>query len=140
MPRGGKTKPVAIHRLQGTYQPIRHARRAHEPEAQGDLTKRPPLAWMTRGQKERWVDILSRAPQGVLADIDQEQFAAYVVHVDVFVEAAKARAAPFQQVNSSASEHQRQFEWIVATWPSCSRGRRRPVWRSSKRPCFFISR
>src|SRR6266550_3095873 len=32
---------------------------------------------------------------------------------------AKARRtiSPFQQVNSSASEHQRQFEWIVATWP-----------------------
>jgi hypothetical protein len=33
---------------------------------------------------------ISRAPQGVLAAIDQEQFAAYVVHADVFVEAAKA--------------------------------------------------
>jgi hypothetical protein len=32
------------------------------------------------------------------------------------------------------------FERIVATWPSCSRTRRRPVWRSSKRPCIFISR
>jgi hypothetical protein len=55
---------------------------------------------------------------------------------------AKARrtTSPFQQVNSRAFEHQRQFEWIVATWPSCSRGRRRPVWRSNKRPCFFTSR
>ena len=53
---------------------------------------------------------------------------------------ATRTTSPFQQVNSSASEHQRQFERIVATWPSCSRGRRRPVWRSSKRPCFFISR
>jgi len=48
--------------------------------------------------------------------------------------------SPFRQVNSSASEHQRQFERIVATWPPGSRGRRRPVWRSSRRPCFFISR
>ena len=30
------------------------------------------------------------------------------------------------------SEHQRQFERIVATWPSCSRGRRRPVWRGEQ--------
>jgi hypothetical protein len=38
-----------------------------------------------------------------------------------------------------ARELQRQFERIVDTRPSCSRGRR-PVWRSNKRPCFFISR
>ena len=44
--------------------------------------------------------------------------------------------SPFQQENSNASEHQRQFERIATTWPSCSRGRRRPVWRSSKSPCF----
>jgi P27 family predicted phage terminase small subunit len=92
MPRGGKTKPVLIHKLQGTYQPVRHARRAHEPKAPDDLTKLPPPAWMTKAQKERWKDILRRAPKGVLADIDQEQFTAYVVHVDTFVEAAKAQA------------------------------------------------
>jgi len=40
---------------------------------------------------------------------------------------ATRTTSPFQQVNSSASEHQRQFERIVATRPSCSRGRRRPV-------------
>src|ERR1700761_8045753 len=53
---------------------------------------------------------------------------------------ATRTTSPFQQVNSSASEHQRTFERIVATWPSCSRGRRRPVWRSSVSPCFFINR
>jgi hypothetical protein len=53
---------------------------------------------------------------------------------------ATRTTSPFQQANSSVSEHQRQFERIVATWPSCWRGRRRPVWRSSRRPCFFISR
>jgi hypothetical protein len=35
--------------------------------------------------------------------------------------------SPFQHVNSNTSEHQRQFERIVATRPSCSRGRRLPV-------------
>jgi hypothetical protein len=40
---------------------------------------------------------------------------------------ATRTTSPFQQVNARASEHQRQFERIVATWPSCSRGRRRPV-------------
>jgi hypothetical protein len=53
---------------------------------------------------------------------------------------ATRTTSPFQQVNSSASEHQQQFERIVATWPSCSRARRRPVWRWSSSPCFFISR
>src|ERR1051325_1026522 len=36
---------------------------------------------------------------------------------------ATRTTSPFQQVNSSASEHQRQFERIVATWPPCSRAR-----------------
>src|SRR5205085_3808988 len=42
---------------------------------------------------------------------------------------AKARrtTSPFQQVNSRPSEHQRMLERSVATWPSCSRGRRRPA-------------
>jgi hypothetical protein len=44
----------------------------------------------TLAQQARWG--MSPAPQGVLAAIDQEQFAAYVVHADVFVEAAKAKA------------------------------------------------
>ena len=48
--------------------------------------------------------------------------------------------SPFQQVNSSASEHQRMFERIAITWPSCSRGVRRPVWRCRSSPCFFIRR
>src|ERR1051325_6748997 len=40
---------------------------------------------------------------------------------------ASRTTSPFQQVNSSASEHQRQFELIAATWPSCSRARRRAL-------------
>jgi hypothetical protein len=36
---------------------------------------------------------------------------------------ATRTTSPFQQVNSSASEHQRTLERIVATWPSCSCGR-----------------
>src|SRR6516164_8517961 len=41
---------------------------------------------------------------------------------------ATRMAAPFQHVNSSTSEHQWQFERMVATGPSCSRGLRRPMW------------
>src|SRR5438105_860285 len=55
---------------------------------------------------------------------------------------AKARrtTSPFQQVNSRPSEHQRMLERSVATWPSCLRGRRRPVCRASSKPCRCISR
>jgi hypothetical protein len=47
-------------------------------------------------------------------------------HVADHLARAKATrtTAPFQQVNSSASEHHRKFDRIVATWPSCSRGLR----------------
>jgi hypothetical protein len=44
---------------------------------------------------------------------------------------ATRTTSPFQQVNSRACEHKRQLDRIVATWPSCSRARRRPVWHSS---------
>ena len=45
--------------------------------------------------------------------------------------------SPFQQVNSSPSEHQRMFDRRVTTLPSCSRGRRRPVWRVSSSPMLL---
>jgi len=48
--------------------------------------------------------------------------------------------SPFQQVNSSASEHQRSFERLVMMVPSCARGTRRPVCRANRSACFFISR
>ncbi len=48
--------------------------------------------------------------------------------------------SPFQQVNSSASEHQRSLERLVMTVPSWVRGTRRPVCRASNKPLFFISR
>src|SRR5262245_16052864 len=37
--------------------------------------------------------------------------------------------SPFQQVISKTSEHQRRFERITPTLPSCRRPLRRPVWR-----------
>src|SRR5262245_9778421 len=48
--------------------------------------------------------------------------------------------SPFQHANSRPSEHQRMLERSVATCPSCSRGPRRPVCRTSSRRCRFISR
>jgi hypothetical protein len=44
----------------------------------------------------------------------------------------------FRKVNSGTSEYQRQFDRIVDTWLSCSRGRWPLVRRSSKGLCFFI--
>src|SRR5262245_57139866 len=37
--------------------------------------------------------------------------------------------SPFQQVISKTTEHQRRFERITTTLPSCRRPLRRPVWR-----------
>ena len=48
--------------------------------------------------------------------------------------------SPFQQVNSSVSEHQRSFEWLVVMAPSCVRRTRRQVCRANRSPYFFISR
>jgi hypothetical protein len=63
---------------------------------------------------------------------------------DLAVMAVQAKAtrtiSPFQQMNSSASEHQRSFERLVMIVPSCARGIRRPVCRASNKPLFFISR
>src|ERR1700684_1387719 len=48
--------------------------------------------------------------------------------------------SPFQQVNSSASEHQRSLEQLVMIVPSWTRGMRRPICRASNNPFFFINR
>jgi hypothetical protein len=48
--------------------------------------------------------------------------------------------SPFQQVISKTSEHQRRFERITTTLPSCRRPLRRPEWRWRRSPCRFMIR
>lgn len=87
-----RRKPIALHRLAGTYQPSRHAHRALEPEAPGDLALTGPPEWLTERQRELWADILSRAPRGILRAIDAELLANYCELVDRYITAAKAQA------------------------------------------------
>jgi P27 family predicted phage terminase small subunit len=90
--RGPKPKPVSVHKLQGTFQPVRHAKRAIEPEAQGELAELAPPAWLTKRQSEIWRSVLSRAPKGILRAIDAELVAAYCELADRQQRAAEAQA------------------------------------------------
>jgi hypothetical protein len=78
MTRGPKPKSVAIHRLEGTFQPSRHARREVELQAPGDLRNVRPPRWMTRRQKWIWKETLADAPPGILRRIDRQFFMQWV--------------------------------------------------------------
>jgi P27 family predicted phage terminase small subunit len=90
--RGPKPKPVDLHRLEGTYQRVRHDKRAVEPAAPGDLAEIQPPAWLTERQREIWGDVVKRAPKGILKAIDRELVAAYVELVDRHQRAAEGQA------------------------------------------------
>jgi len=64
MPR--RPKPVDLHHLEGTYQRVRHDRRAVEPEAPGDLAELKAPKWLTERQRAIWDDVIKRAPRGIL--------------------------------------------------------------------------
>jgi P27 family predicted phage terminase small subunit len=90
MPR--RPKPVDLHRLEGTYQSVRHARRAIEPAAEGDLGEIMPPKWLTERQRAIWRDVVKRAPRGILRAIDAELVGAYCELVDRHQRAAEAQA------------------------------------------------
>jgi P27 family predicted phage terminase small subunit len=90
MPR--RPKPVDLHRLEGTYQRVRHAKRAVEPETPGDLVEIRAPKWLTERQRAIWRSVLSRAPRGILKAIDAELVAAYCELVDRHQRAAEAQA------------------------------------------------
>src|SRR5215472_4646977 len=86
-----RPKPIGLHKLEGTYQRVRHARRAAEPEAPGDLGELAPQ-WLTERQSAIWTDVIKRAPRGILRAIDRELVAAYCELVDRHQRAAEAQA------------------------------------------------
>jgi len=90
--KGRPRKPILLHRMEGTYQPSRHAYRVHEPQPPGELAGAAPPRWLTVRQKRLWRDILERAPKGVLRLADLEAFAGYVLHIDIMIETAKKQA------------------------------------------------
>jgi P27 family predicted phage terminase small subunit len=87
-----RPKPVDLHRLEGTFQPVRHAKRAVEPAAEGDLGEINPPKGLTQRQRAIWRDVVKRAPRGILKAIDRELVAAYCELVDRHQRAAEAQA------------------------------------------------
>jgi len=87
MPGRGRTpKPVAIHRLEGTYKSSRHDHRAREPQADGERATYPALAWKSDKR-------LTNVPTGPLRRADRQLFTNYVVLTDRFERAAIAQNA-----------------------------------------------
>ena len=47
--RGGRPpKPVQLHKIEGTYQPVRHAGRGDRLDAPGELSGKRPPGWMNQ--------------------------------------------------------------------------------------------
>jgi P27 family predicted phage terminase small subunit len=90
--RGPPPRPVALHRLAGTYNTTRHGPSAAEPQAPGDLRSEKAPKWLSARQRAIWRDIVKRAPLGVLRPIDRELLAQYVELVDRHQRAAAAQA------------------------------------------------
>jgi len=79
--------------LEGTYDASRHARRAREPQADGDLADCRAPDWMTDNQRRLWAELLADAPKGLLRRADRQLFTNYVVLADRFERAAIAQNA-----------------------------------------------
>jgi hypothetical protein len=79
--RGRRPKPTALHRLEGTFSPVRHGRgRAGEPMP-ADLDDSEPPIDLTDDQAAIWRDCLANAPANIVKKIDRKV-------LGVFVEAA----------------------------------------------------
>lgn len=74
---GRKPKPTPLHRLQGTYRPDRHGKRATEPQAPATMDVAPP-AYLTPDQQIAWRFAITNAPAGVLRQIDTTLLRAWV--------------------------------------------------------------
>lgn len=91
MPVGRKPKPTHLHVIEGTRNATRHRKRAQEPQPIGSLA-RPP-AWLTRRQREVWVQGLRSAPRGLLKAIDASVYLVWVVACDAHRQAVEQIAA-----------------------------------------------
>jgi P27 family predicted phage terminase small subunit len=90
--RGRKPKPPALHRLQGTFQPVRHAaREANMPKAEGDLIHLPPPDHLDDAHQRVWKEVVSRAPAGVLAYADIYLLDAFVKQIVIVRRAGAAQ-------------------------------------------------
>jgi P27 family predicted phage terminase small subunit len=85
--RGRKPKPTALHNLQGTLRPARHAARAAEPQVVGKLKEAPD--WFSPSQRQAWDYALEHAPAGVLGRIDRGVLTVWVVAEDLHRQAVE---------------------------------------------------
>lgn len=91
-PRGRAPKPVAAHKLQGTYQAVRHeAREKAEPPAVGELSPTPP-EWMCDTGKRVWIATLPFLVRGVVGASDTHLLAAFCNQVATLQKAVRAQA------------------------------------------------
>ena len=89
--RGRSPKPVAIHRLEGTYKPSRHDHRARERQADGELAAYPAPAWKSDNQRRLWTQRLADVLKGPLRLPDPQVLTNCVVLADRFERAAIAQ-------------------------------------------------
>jgi phage terminase small subunit len=73
--RGPIPKSAELHRLQGSFQPVRHADREQRLEAPGDLGKINPPKHLSQRERSVWRQTLERAPW--LRPCDADVLAAY---------------------------------------------------------------
>jgi P27 family predicted phage terminase small subunit len=78
MARGRKSKPTALHKLQGTYNVTDHRNREHEPHAADTPAELGTPAWFEAEHSKEWAQLLRDAPAGVLARIDAAVLEHYV--------------------------------------------------------------
>jgi P27 family predicted phage terminase small subunit len=90
--RGRKPKPTAVHKLEDSLRPGRHAERELEPKAPGELAEAP--AWFTENQKIGWAYAIANAPAGVLGRIDRSVLAVWVVAEDLHRQAVEKVTGP----------------------------------------------
>lgn len=88
--RGRKPKPTHLHAVENTLNVTRHAERAHEPVAEGQLFEPPD--WLTDGQQLGWTYAIANAPAGVLKRIDRAVLAIWVVAESLHREACVMQA------------------------------------------------
>ena len=86
---GPKPKSVATHEREGTFRAARHGRRrpVKMPKAQFVT----PPDYLTKLQKELWLDVVTSAPIDVLARCDLPTLAAYVTAYSRLIEANLAQ-------------------------------------------------
>lgn len=90
---GRPPKPTSVHRLAGTYQPVRHRKReAAEPKPANPSQPEPP-PHLTEAQRAIWSQCLADAPAGILAAIDAATLESYVVALDEHRRAVAAQNA-----------------------------------------------